>query len=567
MLNVQRIAEDCLGIREFSSVTETFFPDQEGPFHLRSQLEYVDDKGVLPHPFVSQDCTNMHEDFAATDVSREAGPTDATATDPDLHYVRYVGGDAELGMIPTIAYDSDGMIIAIGARSDTSINMVVDRPDNAGEWISAIGSLGSSTLKVRIDSRIEYTLLKINPATLEIEWEVELPSKSVRTDEFSLTRPSKWRRIWKMLNPNLSEMFEETGGGAYFFLDNRDRAVVPTTETEIWRIDTRRGSAPERFPISSIEDDDVIAAVGPAWSPEHHYWFATSKGTVGVLNSVTGETVDIDIRDLDDAAGDETINNGFAVSHDGAFIVTSRAMYRFQFSPPNDLSLEWQTLYTNDGVDKCGQLPPAGSGTTPTLVGSKFVTICDNAKNMHVWVFDRETGEARTQEAFPTLPDGHSACENSVLAIKFSLFVGNTHCYENTFDRNPTGGFTRIDVDPSTGDLTMPPGWPKRDIHVWSAPPKYSAGSGLIYIYTLDESEEPGRWHLRGFDLNGDRQLSVPIATVDKVSWLPGAAQPFNPKVDRYDNGWGPFYIGLNEWGGSTVLVPQMQGLREISFE
>jgi hypothetical protein len=148
--------------------------------------------------------------------------------------------------------------------------------------------------------------------------------------------------------------------------------------------------------------------------------------------------------------------------------------------------------------------------------------------------------------------------------------VGNTHCYAHPFVNRPrpTGGMTRFDVNPDTDRLRMR--WTNPNIYIWSAVPKLSSATGLIYIYSRETgeisegTEEEPQWRLQGIDAMGNIRLSISIASREKITWL-DISSLREEKVDRYDNGWGPLYVGLNAWGDRTVLMATIQGLLRIS--
>jgi hypothetical protein len=170
---------------------------------------------------------------------------------------------------------------------------------------------------------------------------------------------------------------------------------------------TRPESAPVevfavRLRTSSTTVEDVIHSVMPHWSLSDRYWYTTKEALVGVVHGPTNQSVTLDLREVNGASEDETINNSFAVGPDGAFVVTSRALYRIEYDPGEHppLRVVWRTDYERgDERQKCGQLPPVGSGTTPTLVGSRFVAICDHALRMNLCLYERVDGRGFCQNS------------------------------------------------------------------------------------------------------------------------------------------------------------------------
>ena len=68
-------------------------------------------------------------------------------------------------------------------------------------------------------------------------------------------------------------------------------------------------------------------------------------------------------------------------------------MYRFDARDGRP-AVTWRRTYPNIGVAKPGQTE-AGSGTTPTLIGRRYVAITDNADPMHVLVYERQAAGGR----------------------------------------------------------------------------------------------------------------------------------------------------------------------------
>ena len=91
----------------------------------------------------------------------------------------------------------------------------------------------------------------------------------------------------------------------------------------------------------------------------------------------------------------EAIGNSFAVDDTGGvFIVTDAALYRFDADAAGAPTVTWREPYANTGTQKPGQTE-AGSGTTPTLMGTDYVSITDNADPMDVVVYRRGADRRR----------------------------------------------------------------------------------------------------------------------------------------------------------------------------
>ena len=180
--------------------------------------------------------------------------------------------------------------------------------------------------------------------------------------------------------------FTDFSGGGYFYLDNQDRAVVPTNARHLLIVGE---TAAPGFQVerdydltSAVPADDAIVSVLPDWSGR--LWFVTRHGIVGTVDRSSGA-----VRAL--ALQGEGISNSFAVDETGGvFVVSDKALYRFDAGGEGQPSITWRVVYPNSGIHKPGQ-SDAGSGTTPTLMGKDWVTIADNADPMDVVVYDRST--------------------------------------------------------------------------------------------------------------------------------------------------------------------------------
>ena len=556
---------ECLGLTGNLSMKQHLFRPSigfRGELSLRKQLDQVENSGVIPHPYLSRFTTNMHENGSATDVTSQAGPG-VNSQLLDESYLTYIdeAGSGRLGMLPTLAYRTDGKIVAIGVKASCTSNR------SRGQLV--------------ITGWKEFSVLLINPDTLAIEQQISLPRQEARTSSISIAGGIFTLSLSVLIEAANSiwgwdehKLYEDSSGGAYFTLDHKDRAIVPTANQEIWVVRFRSHRSPEitRLAIPGLRDSDGLNSISPTWMQDETYWFSTREGVVGIV-SLTGDIVAThDIRSVVSGNTEETINNSIAVCADGVFVVSSHALYRFDYQPDveGDI-LRWRSEYDRGSVRKCGQLPPRGSGTTPTLLGERFVAICDNAWNMQAHIFDRQTGATTgITRVFPSsvqrgaIPDGASACDNSIVAFKFTLYIGNTHCYKDPFSRNPTGGLTRIDVNPATGRVTHR--WTRPNITIWSAVPKYSTQSNLIYIYAREDMEGTPWWHVKGIDSDGIVKVSIPIHQEEMVNGIEIGRFFRREKVDRYDNGWGPMYIGLDTWGSSSILLGMTQGLYRLRF-
>ena len=185
--------------------------------------------------------------------------------------------------------------------------------------------------------------------------------------------------------------FTDFSGGGYFYLDDQDRAVMPTSERHVLVIGQTAEpdfEVVEDYDLNGVvpSDDKVISAL-PDW--KGRIWFISVDGVVGWISPRSGT---IHSKDLG-----EPIGNSFAVDEKGSvYVVTDAALYRLR-AKKGKVREEWRRKYPNTGEVKPGQTQ-AGSGTTPTLLaGGKLVAITDNADPMNVHVVQaggRPEGEA-----------------------------------------------------------------------------------------------------------------------------------------------------------------------------
>jgi len=385
---------------------------------------------VLPdHPYMAEHGAScMHADAATTNTHPGPGPLGRELAVRSLS-MGLLGGEC-----PTINFDRQGRIIAVCVRDR--------RP----------------------------SLLLLDPDTLHVLASHALP-----------------RRRTPMLR--LRKMMEDTSGGAYFYLDDRDRAVVGTAKGTIEIVAVRNDE--DGTPVFEVEREidlrgalrladgsiDKLTAVLPDF--EGNYWFSGRRGTVGaVMNGGR-----IRVQRL---AGEE-LENAFSLAADGIYLVSDHALYRFELDAERGPQIVWREAYDRGTRRKLGQINQ-GSGTTPTLLGDDYVAITDNAEpRMQVRVYRREVeaGERRLVCAIPVFEPGKSATENTMIGYGRSLIVENNAGYDifRTMRGGKTSapGLARIDIRPDESGCEVV--WESTEISQ-TAVPKLSAATGLIYLYT-----------------------------------------------------------------------------------
>ena len=302
-------------------------------------------------------------------------------------------------------------------------------------------------------------------------------------------------------------VFNDFTGGGYFYLDHRDRAVLPTTDRRVLEVAIAESQGPlplagePSFEVTreySLADDmaasDGVVSVLPDWSGR--LWFATRAGVVGTIERETGAVTSMRLDG-------EGISNSFAVDETGGvFIVSDAALYRFDAAPDGAPRVSWREPYEDSGIHKPGQ-SDAGSGTTPTLMGRELVAITDNADPMNVVFYRRglaSPAEGREVCREPVFDQGSSATDQSLIGTNRSVIAENNYGYTGpaatTNGGTTSPGLTRVDVDLKSGSCRTV--WESEEISP-SVVPKLSLANGLVYTYTKPPHEDDP-WYLTALD-------------------------------------------------------------------
>ena len=279
--------------------------------------------------------------------------------------------------------------------------------------------------------------------------------------------------------------------GAYFYLDQRGRAVVATTDRRILVLATAgQDGEPALSQVTAydvsgeVPQGDCLVALMPDW--DGRVWFATEQGRVGLLDPADGQATGVRL--------DGGIANSLAVDERGVYVVTDHAAYLLAASRSGRVSVAWRTPYDRGSEQKPGQLSQ-GSGTTPTVLPGGLVAITDNAEpRMHV-VLLRTSDGSRVCEV-PVFGAGASDTENSLVSVGDGVVVENNYGYGGplsaTLGRATSPGVARVDV--SGGGCSL--AWTS-DVVAPSSVPKVSLANGLMYVYTT----RPSRWLLNAWYL------------------------------------------------------------------
>jgi hypothetical protein len=318
--------------------------------------------------------------------------------------------------------------------------------------------------------------------------------------------------------------FTDFSGGGYFYLDQHDRAVIPTNDHHVLVVsESGPGFAVDRdYDLSAkIPSSDGIVSVLPDW--KGLFWFVTRGGLVGTIDRGDGT-----VRTMRLAG--EGISNSFAVDETGGvFIVSDRALYRFDAHAKGAPAVSWRIVYPNSGIHKPGQ-SDAGSGTTPTLMGRGWVAITDNADPMDVVVYRRARKLAKPRKkakkrlvcSDAVFGKGAGSTDNSLIGTNRSLVVENNYGYVisagDLSGAESVPGLTRVDVVKKKRGKHAKKRKRKARFRcrtVWtsgerapSVVPKLSLANGLVYTYTKPpRSDDLDAWYLTALDFRTGRTL------------------------------------------------------------
>jgi hypothetical protein len=340
-----------------------------------------------------------------------------------------------------------------------------------------------------------------------------------------------------------SNPFTDFSGGGYFYLDYQDRAVLPTNDRHLLEVAVTSGpsfTVTRDYDLSGVVPaDDGIVSVLPDWSGR--FWFVSRDGIVGTVERASGA-----IRTL--RLPGEGISNSFAVDETGGvYIVSDRALYRFDADPTGAPQLSWREVYPNSGIHKPGQ-SDAGSGTTPTLMGDNLVAITDNADPIDVIVYRRarSAGGSRLVCSEPVFRQGAGATDQSLIGTDRSLIAENNYGYSGipaTMNGGVTEpGLTRVDVRKG-GCSTV---WTSEE-RAPSVVPKLSLANGLVYTYTKPPREDDiDAWYLTALDFRTGRTVYRRLAGTGF----------------GYNNNYGPVTLGpdgrayVGVLGGIVAFTP-----------
>ena len=307
--------------------------------------------------------------------------------------------------------------------------------------------------------------------------------------------------------PHLLADGSVVNGGADGTLDRYTLVEDPASGGLTWTFDTPLDVS------HNIPAGDAIFDMAPDFSND--YWFVTVGGsgvggvTVGLQTNVAGDDV---VQTL--LLPGEKTENGLAIGEHGIYLVTDTALYRFDRDPETGAPKQsWREPYTSVPKPEIAGLFSEGSGSTPTLLGRRYIVITDNdSPQVNLLVYRRTfdgafdgpleatSSDKRLICKVPLFSPDVSANDLSVIGNQRSLVVTNWFGAPQPYTLAPgrtvppffsgyrtmAGGMTRVDIrkDESGCDIV----WHNPDVRT-NAVPKLSTHTGLIYYHGQDTSE------------------------------------------------------------------------------
>jgi hypothetical protein len=344
----------------------------------------------------------------------------------------------------------------------------------------------------------KFQLELMDPETLEELSSFDLPS-----------RP--WYFLFQGIPP-----WKYIGAGMYFYLDEGDRAIVPTTLNKIYVVRVPAGGNGGEFDLLREYDlndyvvplrwpkEDSVAWVLPDWAGKY-YWYATTEGMVGTIEIASGQVQTLRLEG-------EIIENSFAVGEEGVFILSDRAMYRFGQDGAGEIRIDWRRPYDRGPGVKPGHIT-RGSGTSVTLTGGPegIVAVTDNAEpRINVLFLHRANGERVC--SVPVFEDGMSGTDISLVGFehaklegegsgKYSIIIENNWGHHRFPFAFPEPGIARIDlIEGPDGNITCGQVWSSEEKNIGVF--KLSFDSGLLYTYFRGDSAFFPQWYLTAVDFH-----------------------------------------------------------------
>jgi len=325
-----------------------------------------------------------------------------------------------------------------------------------------------------------------------------------------------------------------------------DRIVVASTQGHMYVVQRTDNASGTSFTLQ--RDIDLVAdGTLPAGDPllnsmldvNGNIWFTTGavldSGSGGHTDTTLGY-IEPDGKVVSMTIPNQVVENGIAVSGSTAYVVTGPAgaddhanatgyMSAFQAGPGDTITTAWQETYQAGSARKPGGFA-RGSGTTPALLGNRYVTIADHEDEQeHLLVYRQGTDvgdSSRLVCSVPLFTPGASAAEIGPIGheqgAEDDVVVLNAYNYP-PLDLNPTdinGSYNDMSqMTPGAERITVNPGGKGCEVR-WNTPirmksvPTLSTSTGLIYGYTQDANlakEGIYVWYLVALDFQTGNEV------------------------------------------------------------
>ena len=454
--------------------------------------------GIFQNPFMAPNPnSNMHCDSYLSDSYVTAGPTTASKYNVrQFDSVQFI--DPITGLPRTVFMGE-------------CASPCFDRQGNILTYSAGTGIPNTNTTVTR-------SVMALDPITFQV----------VAYTEYQKTG---------ILDPN------DFGGAGYFYVDNQDRLVVGTPDGHIQVLGRRTSNLSTTDQYFAVRDINVTGTGGPvtvkpavltstnttepklyALMPDKagNIWFTVGQGIVGYitptdqllwldLNDPTGSGTPTPQPDLkyEEIANSQPMDEGDNNGLTGMYVATTYKQYRLQAGATGP-EIVWQIAYDHGPQKKPGQVS-WGTGTSPTMFkmgGRRFVTMADNALNMHINVYRAEAqlnaGETRLfAQIAPFGTNATISDENSLIVAPAAdgsycdIFCENNWGYSDSSSVNGTNttvpGFARVRVTP---DSNIVVGSVNYNISVPTLVSKISIPSQTVYTYNKTATG----WFFTGLD-------------------------------------------------------------------
>ena len=309
--------------------------------------------------------------------------------------------------------------------------------------------------------------------------------------------------------PGGGNPFNDFAGGGYFFLDHRDRAVIPTTTRHVLVV---RGAADgQGFELerdydlgAAVAPGDKVVSALPDWSGR--LWFVSSAGVVGTVDPASGA-----VRSL--ALG-EPVTNSFAADDEGAvYVVSDAALYRMHAAADGRPAVVWREIYENSGIAKPGQV---GSG-----VGDDADADGERARGDHRQRGpDERRGLPPRRDRERVAPRVCASRSSSAARARRTTRSSRpaARWWSRTTTATPGRPRRRAAARPPRASSAWTSTPTARAAAACGAPhetaptvvPKLSAANGIVYTYTKDpqpQKPDADAWYLTALDFRTGRTL------------------------------------------------------------